>query len=65
MLVLSRKVDEVIVFTLPTGEIIKIVVTSIDRGKVRLGFIAPQHVRIVRSELLENDAANKTTNGDK
>ena len=47
MLVLSRKEDESIVIN---GNI-KIVVTAIQKGKVRLGIEAPQNVPVHRQEV--------------
>ena len=47
MLVLSRREDESIVIN---GNI-KIVVTAIQKGKVRLGIEAPQEVPIQRQEI--------------
>lgn len=49
MLVLSRKNGESVV--LDGG--IEVVVVSIGAGRVRLGFSAPDNVRIKRSELIE------------
>lgn len=48
MLVLSRKLGEVIV--IDGG--IEVTVVDIDRGKVRLGLVAPKHINIYRKELL-------------
>jgi carbon storage regulator CsrA len=50
MLILSRKVDESIVFE---GLGIEVMVCAIDRGRVRLGVKAPQGVTVLRHELLE------------
>jgi carbon storage regulator CsrA len=50
MLVLGRKLDESIVFE---GLGIEVVVTAIQRGRVRLGVIAPPGVKVLRHELLE------------
>jgi carbon storage regulator CsrA len=50
MLILSRKVDESIVFQ---GLDIEVMVTSIERGRVKLGIKAPQGVKVLRHELLE------------
>jgi carbon storage regulator CsrA len=53
MLVLSRKHNESLILTLPTGEIVKITVMR-PLGyshQVRLAFDAPPSVRIWRSEL--------------
>ncbi len=52
MLVLTRKSDETIV--LEFGDVRAVVrVCEIDRGKVRLGIVAPAEVRIARMELYE------------
>ena len=48
MLVLSRKLGEKIYI----GESICITVVDIDRGKLRLGIVAPRDVPIYRQELL-------------
>lgn len=56
MLVLSRTLGQKIYI----GEKIVITVTSIDRGKIRLGIEAPSNVPIVREELLEAEANAKT-----
>jgi len=55
MLVLSRKCQEVVVVTGPDGAepLLKVTVTAIDNGKVRLGFEAAQEVRIHRQEVWE------------
>lgn len=54
MLVLSRKVGEKIVIqTDPTEPPIYLVVHSIEGAAVRIGLEAPEAVRIVRGELLE------------
>jgi carbon storage regulator len=50
MLILSRKVDESIVFE---GLDIEVMVTSIERGRVKLGVKAPEGVTVLRHELLE------------
>lgn len=52
MLVLSRKLGERIVLQVPGQPDIVIVVTDIDRGKIRLGIEADRSVTIMRSELL-------------
>lgn len=50
MLVLSRKLNE----TIQISEDISITVTQIGRARVRLAIVAPDHVRIRRSELLRH-----------
>lgn len=47
MLVLSRKVGEKIII----NDNIEVIIHSIDRGKVRLGIVAPKDVLIFRQEL--------------
>ncbi len=48
MLILSRKVDESIII----ADTITVKVVSIDKGVVKLGIEAPQHIRVLRSELI-------------
>jgi carbon storage regulator len=50
---LSRKISEKIVITLPDGKLVTITVTDIEHGKCKLGFEAPKEVPIFRSELIE------------
>ena len=50
MLILSRKMNESIVFE---GLGIEVMVCAIDRGRVRLGIKAPPGVTVLRHELLE------------
>jgi len=52
MLVLSRKLGEKI----RIGDSIEITVTSIERGKIRLGIEAPRDILIIRSELIAGGA---------
>jgi carbon storage regulator len=47
MLVLTRKIGEEIVI----GDNIRLTITSIDGGKVRLGIVAPRDVEIHREEV--------------
>jgi carbon storage regulator len=51
MLCLSRKVGEEIMI----GPGIRVVVIRIDGDKVKLGFCAPQEVKILRRELKRRD----------
>lgn len=53
MLVLTRMEGESIVI----GEDIRITLLEIRGGQVRIGVQAPREVPVVRSELLEDDAA--------
>ncbi len=47
MLVLSRRSGE----SIQIGSNIRVVVVSVSNGRAKLGFEAPDHVRILRSEL--------------
>ena len=49
MLVLSRKAGETVLI----GDRIKVSVLNLEGGRVRLGFEAPEDVRILRGELGE------------
>ena len=53
MLILQRRAGE----SLLIGDDIRITVTSVDGGKVRLAISAPEDVRILRSELVTAAAA--------
>jgi carbon storage regulator CsrA len=52
VLTLSRRFQEVVYLTCADGTVVTVTVTTVDRGKVRLSFTAPQSVGIVRGELL-------------
>jgi len=54
MLVLSRHAGERIMI----GDDIEIVVTRIGEEVVRLGIIAPKHLRILREELLDTEPSD-------
>ena len=60
MLVLSRKINERIFI----GDNIVITITSIDRGKVRIGVEAPKDVTIYREEIAEKLLKEETDAGD-
>lgn len=65
MLILSRRVGEYIVI----GDNIKVRVSGIDRGCVRLAIEAPKDVRVDRSEVAERrdadaQAPKKVSNGN-
>lgn len=51
---LSRQCFEVVVITLPDGRKIDVMVQDIWGVKVRLLFVAPRDVTIMREELLED-----------
>lgn len=51
MLVLTRKTEAAVIIVTPTGERIRVVVTSINGSVVRLGFEAAKDVSIKREEI--------------
>lgn len=53
MLVLSRSLGDRVRLTLPDGSEIWVVVTRVERGKVRLGFQAAAAVVIEREEVIK------------
>ena len=53
MLVLTRRVGEEVVIRLPGGEVLRVKVALVEGCKVRLGFTAPQEVKIYRKEVDE------------
>ena len=55
MLVLSRKVNETIVI----GDDIQVFIAEIRGDKVRLAIRAPKEVKILRSELVDEDSEEK------
>ncbi len=56
MLVLTRKADQ----TIRIGGEIEVTVVSIDRDQVKIGISAPQDVRILRQEIVDEiQAANR------
>lgn len=57
MLVLSRKVGETVVI----GEQIRVTVVAVQGNQVRLGFSAPQDVRIFREELVHDSSPSSQT----
>lgn len=56
MLVLSRRSNE----TIHIGDDIVITVVRVQGDKVRIGIDAPTDVRVMRGELLEQEASPKT-----
>lgn len=51
MLVVTRRKNESVTI-LCGNEKVKIMITGVERGAVKLGFIADQKVKIVRSEIV-------------
>lgn len=52
MLVLSRKLGE----SIQIDSNIRVVVVSVSNGRVKLGLEAPEHVRILRSEIKDRES---------
>ncbi|MDX9723643.1 MAG: carbon storage regulator CsrA [Myxococcota bacterium] len=55
MLTLTRKVGE----TIRIGDEIEIVVKEIRKNQVRIGIMAPRHVKVYREEIYENIVAER------
>ena len=53
MLVLTRSKDEFCVIVLPDGREIEVKHLEIKKGKVRLGFTAPDDIKVYRSEVMD------------
>lgn len=54
MLVLTRRPEEGLVFTVPgSGERIVVTVLGVDGDKVKIGITAPRAVTVLRQELVE------------
>lgn len=54
MLVLTRKKNEDIIITLENGRTITIRLLEAKYDKAKLGFTAPEGIKILRRELLDN-----------
>jgi carbon storage regulator len=61
MLVLSRRLDEVIVI----GANVRIIVTSIAGGQVRLAIEAPPEVLILREEIMGRPSSTREMGGSR
>lgn len=57
MLVLSRRTNEAVIID---GDI-KVVIVGIEGNQVKLGIEAPDDVRILREELVENEALHSAS----
>lgn len=55
MLILQRRAGE----SLSIGDDITVCVVSVEGGRVRLAISAPEHISILRSELITATAANR------
>ena len=58
MLVLSRRVGEEIVI----DDTMRVVILGVQGGRIRLGFSAPPHISIQRSEVRDRIAAERPVN---
>jgi carbon storage regulator len=58
MLVITRKTDESIVITVPSGEEVEITVLEAAKDRARLGIKAAREVKIMRSELILAQSSN-------
>lgn len=63
MLVLKRRLGERVFLDLPSGGKIEVMVIESFRGGVRLGFAAPQDVRIYRDNFEQKGATNASDSG--
>ena len=63
MLVLTRKVNRPVYLLLPDGSRVAVQVVKIRGDAVRLGIDAPDAVKILRGELIE-DAGARTSGGE-
>ena len=52
MLILSRNIDQSIIVILPNKEEILVKILGTERGRVTVGFEAPDDVKIIREELI-------------
>ena len=57
MLVLSRRQNE----SVQIGSTIQVTVLSVSKGRVKLGFDAPDHIRIIRNELINGELSVAVT----
>jgi carbon storage regulator len=61
MLVLSRTVGQRVALDMPDGTRVWVMISDVDRGRVRVGFDAPKSVTITREELLRETPAKGAT----
>jgi carbon storage regulator CsrA len=64
MLVLSFDLDGVAVLYPPGQPPIRVMVTSINRGQVKLGFDAPRNVKVLREKLKPRAAEDERGDSD-
>lgn len=60
MLILSRRPEENLILHTDDGVVITVKVVGFQRGHVRLGIQAPQHVHVDREEIYLRKLAEKT-----
>lgn len=60
MLILTRKTDE----SINIGDDIRVVILSVGRGQVKIGFEAPKNLSIHRSEIYQRIQQDKEKNND-
>lgn len=60
MLCLTRRIKE----SIRIGDDIEIVIVDIKSGSVKLGINVPDHVRVMRTELLERDRTAAVIRGE-
>ncbi|MGD8674109.1 MAG: carbon storage regulator [Thiogranum sp.] len=54
MLILTRRVGESLIIETPAGEHIEVAVLGVKGNQVRIGTDAPDHIQIMREELMES-----------
>ena len=54
MLILTRRVGETLIIMTPAGEHIEVAVLGVKGNQVRIGTDAPDHIQIMREELMES-----------
>ena len=57
MLILTRRPNESLVITTVDGQEIEVVILGVKGNQVRLGIAADESIEILRTELLDSDAA--------
>jgi carbon storage regulator len=53
MLILTRRIGETLVITLPNGETVSVTVLGVKGNQVRIGTEAPKHIAVNRKEIHE------------
>ena len=60
MLILERKLNEIISIETPSGDIIDIHLIESDRNKAKIGIAAPNDYLILRDELIDEQEVDTT-----